>query len=1213
MADFGQIGEAFVDIRANFGTFQTDLAGAQRKIGRQLQSIGSGFTQVGRTLSIGLTLPLIAAAGAAVKFGSDFSREMTKIQTLVGLSESRVASLGKEVLALSKTVAVGPQELAKALFVITSAGQRGAEAMQILERAAKASAIGLGDTAEIARAVTSAVNAYGAENLDAARATDILVATVREGNLEASELAGSLGRVLGIAAELGVGFEEVGGFIATFTRVGVSAEEAVTSLRSALQILAKGVSGPTEEALEKIQFSVEDLRKVVAEKGLAAGFLELTNRLRDAGIQVAEVFPNLRALSGVLAVTGSQADIFAENTQKISDSLGIVDEGFERTTKEADFLFRQLKTDLGAILTELGVKLLPIIISDVIPALQSFLKLIGELATKFGTLSTPVQKSILAAAAFAAALGPILLIVGPIVSGLGSLVLAATALGGGAAIAGAGVVTFGGILSGLLPIIASLTVALSSLFIFGFAAFEISEFFAAAQDFADISAQISRDAQDVSTTVLGSFNAMRQAAREEIFPPDIGAGLDELFARFQDDQDLESFRNGLELVGLKMKDIQEAARPTAEELAELALVEAEAAAAAENLAEEQAAAARALKKSAEESEKAAERLAKAQKLAAESTTNALQPFRNLTAQFKLAAEAGTTAEEFVVAFADQIETAGMKAEDGARLFDLMGIKVEELDPALRDAVAALKAAKREIDNNTISILALNSGIDQLPIGMGRGAEALAILGGRAEAAAANVSRLNKIQDGLQKEAKDAAAEIRALDREIQDYQSLGLSAERITDKLSDRIDAASKNAKLFGIELGKNTQAFVKDAAAKKRNIALAKDFRKQWNAAIGDVLGNFLTSIQEMDFSFKGFANSILDTVKNLGRTLLSLFAGAIFKPSLKLGQRFAQNLGDTLLSKIGSGKAPAGGLLGGLDIGGTFKGIGSTIGSAFTKLGPLLTNPITGAIVGIGLAIFGAFKLFTQTPLEAGVKETVRDFGVEVSEDTLTGFTEGLGLSEEQFKPIRKDILASPLAFRDLLLPAAQATGEVDKLVASFGKLEAFGQVFDLSAEAAQAAEGDFEAFNQRFAEIFGEGGIRSVGGAEAFFVPSAEDAAAAEEGPGVRTAEQLGDVFIDRLDMLITTFGEGFELLATKLQEIVDRLTSLVEVNADEEGMLPGEGGIPGGQITINIQALDAATFREFLAGDGGDAFMEELFLRRQEQMVDVVGGATKGVKE
>ena len=1213
MADFGQIGEAFVDIRANFGTFQKDLAGAQRKIGRQLQTIGQGFTQVGRTLSIGLTLPLIAAAGAAVKFGSDFSREMTKIVTLVGLTEERVRGMSKEVLALAKTTAVGPAELARALFVVTSAGQRGAEAMVILEQAAKASAIGLGETAEIARAVTSAVNAYGIETLSASKATDILVATVREGNLEASELASSLGRVIGIAAEVGVTFAEVGGFIATFTRVGVSAEEAVTSLRGALNILQKTPTKATVEALDKIDFSIEQLRVSVQEKGLAPAFIDLISKLKGAGVQVAEVFPNVRALAGILATAGSQAAVFAENTRKIEESLGIVDEGFARTTEEVDFLFRQLKSSLSAIVTELGLKLLPIVIDEVIPALRGMLDIVGDLAEKFGNLPPPVLKAVLAFGALLAALGPILIIVGPLLSGIGSLVLAATALGGGAAIAGAGMLTFGGILASLLPIIATVVIALSSLFIVGFAAFEISEFAAAAQDFADISAQISRDAQDASTTVLGAFNAMRMAAREEIFPPGIADELDALFARFQETEDLEAFRAGLEDVGRQMKEIELQAQPTAEELAALAEVERMAAEAAEELAAQQAAAAKAAAEAAKEAEKAAERLAKAQKLAAESTENALQPFRNLTAQFKLAAEAGTTAEEFVVAFGDQIERAGMKAEDGARLFDLMGIEIEELDPALRDAVNALKLARAEIENNTISILALNSGIAQLPIGLGRGAEAFKNLDAGASPAAISVARLTKTQEELDKETKEVAAEIRALDREIQDYQSLGVSAERITAKFASRIADASKNAKVFGIELGKNTQAFVKDSEVKKRNIELAADFKKSWNDAIGDVLGNFLTSIQEMDLSFRGFASSLLDTIKNLGRTMISLFAGAIFKPILKLGQRFAENLGDTIFAALSGTEGPAGGLLGGLNLGGTFKGIGTSVKSAFAKAVPFLTNPITLAIAGIGAAIFGAFKLFTATPLEAGVKEVTRDFGVDVSKQTLEGFTQGLGLTEEQFKPIRKDILASPAAFRDLLLPAAQASGQVDALVASFANLTAFGKTFDLSGAAAKAAAGDFTEFNKAFSDIFAGGGLQAVGGVERFLVETPEEAAAAAEEPGVRTAEQLGDVFIDRLDTLIETFGLGFESLAEKLTEIVDRLTALVDINAEAEGMLPDGGGIPAGAITININALDAATFREFMAGEGGDVFIEELFLRRQEQMVDVVGSAEKGVTE
>ena len=142
MANFGNIGEAFVDIRANFGRFQNDLRGAQAKVGKSFGTIGRSFQTAGRSLTLGLTLPLVAAATAVIKLGVDFEREMTKIQTLVGIAAADVDMMGESVLELAKDTARGPQELAKALFVVTSAGARGAVAMEILEQAAKASAIG---------------------------------------------------------------------------------------------------------------------------------------------------------------------------------------------------------------------------------------------------------------------------------------------------------------------------------------------------------------------------------------------------------------------------------------------------------------------------------------------------------------------------------------------------------------------------------------------------------------------------------------------------------------------------------------------------------------------------------------------------------------------------------------------------------------------------------------------------------------------------------------------------------------------------------------------------------------------------------------------------------------------------------------------------------------------------------------------------------------
>ncbi len=94
------------------------------------------------------------------------------------------------ILDLVPPVAVGPHELANALCIVASAGFRGSDALDILETSAKAAAVGPGDTAVVANAITSAVNAHGAANLTAARAAEILITTVRDGKIPAEELGG---------------------------------------------------------------------------------------------------------------------------------------------------------------------------------------------------------------------------------------------------------------------------------------------------------------------------------------------------------------------------------------------------------------------------------------------------------------------------------------------------------------------------------------------------------------------------------------------------------------------------------------------------------------------------------------------------------------------------------------------------------------------------------------------------------------------------------------------------------------------------------------------------------------------------------------------------------------------------------------------------------------------------------------------------------------
>jgi len=311
---------------------------------------------------------------------------------------------------------------------------------------------------------------------------------------------------------------------------------------------------------------------------------------------------------------------------------------------------------------------------------------VAFLAEKFNTLPGPIKKVAIGFLAFLAALGPILVIAGTIISALGSLVLVLGGLGGAAGIAGTGVLTLSGVFGALLPILIAIGTALAAVALVGVGIFAINELVQAVGLFMQIGDQLERVAVEARTNVLGSFNALKKAAVGPEFK-EFADELDRIFATFQETGDIEIFRAELDRVGRGMKDVQTAIATTVDETGRLKE-------GTKDLAEEQ----RKATQSADDLKEAAKRLAEQQKAAAEATQNALQPFQSLITQWNLAKVAGSTAAEFTLAFRDQIEAAGMTAEGSARLFAALGIEIDKLPEELQEAITALRAAQTQIDN-----------------------------------------------------------------------------------------------------------------------------------------------------------------------------------------------------------------------------------------------------------------------------------------------------------------------------------------------------------------------------------------------------------------------------------------------------------------------------------------------------------------------------------
>lgn len=395
----------------------------------RLKSFGKSTTAIGKSLQTRLALPLALAGGAAIKMATDFDKSMTKIKSLVGIAGDEVDEMGKGVKSMAKEFAISSADAADALFFVTSAGLRGKDAMEALEGSMKASAIGMGEAKTIAQLTSAAMNAYGSDTLSASNATDVLTAAIREGSIESDELASVMGQVLPVASNMGIAFDQVGAAFAAMSRTGTPAAQAATQLNSIMM----GIMKPTQQAadaMELMGLSSAGLRQQIKDEGL----LSVLNTLKEGANQNATAFEtafgNVRALRGVLDLTGKSMETTREIFGRMTNTQGMVQKAFDETAQSAEFRLRKAMNSSKESFAQLGATLL----TGFLPIFEQVSQVIQNVFNAFFNLDEGTQKLILGLGAFAVVLPTIITLVGTLTTLMGALLspvgLVAAALAG---------------------------------------------------------------------------------------------------------------------------------------------------------------------------------------------------------------------------------------------------------------------------------------------------------------------------------------------------------------------------------------------------------------------------------------------------------------------------------------------------------------------------------------------------------------------------------------------------------------------------------------------------------------------------------------------------------------------------------------------------------------------------------------------------------------
>lgn len=294
----------------------------------------------------------------------EFENSLTRLRTLAGASAEEVDRMRESIRSISLATGQSADDNTKAAFAIESAGLRGQAALDALRQSAEAAAIGLGDQTTVARAAVAAVTAYGEANLSTKQAIGVLIDTAKLGNVQVETLAGSLGRVTAIAAAVGVGFDQVGAAVAGMTRLGVSADQAVTALRSTLGLLELKESKGAEKALQSVGLSVAALRQEIHDKGLAAALVDLVDRFKGNDTELAKLIPNIRALAEVLSNAKSQGTAYVQIAQQIHGEMNTaLDDATKLNEANPAHQWELFKAAAGEAGRQLAEGLLPALVS----------------------------------------------------------------------------------------------------------------------------------------------------------------------------------------------------------------------------------------------------------------------------------------------------------------------------------------------------------------------------------------------------------------------------------------------------------------------------------------------------------------------------------------------------------------------------------------------------------------------------------------------------------------------------------------------------------------------------------------------------------------------------------------------------------------------------------------------------------------------------------
>ena len=384
-------------------------------IGNNLQSAGKSMTSAGSTLTKTVTTPVLGLGTAAVKVTSDFESAMSKVSAISGATGGDLDALNKKAQEMGAKTKFSATESAEAFTYMAMAGWKTEDMLNGIDgimSLAAADGLDLATTSDI---VTDALTAFGLSASDSGHFADVLAKASSNANTNVSMLGESFKYAAPVAGALGYSAEDTAIALGLMANAGIKGSQGGTALRGSLTRLIK----PTDDAAALMeQYGLSMTNADGSMKSLG----EVMNMLRDklGGLteaeqaQVAAQIFGQEAMSGMLAIINASDSDYAKLTDAIYDADGAAQQMADTMLDNLSGQLTLLKSALEGLAIQFGEILMPYI--------KQFVTWLQDLTQKLQELTPEQKEQIVKWAAIAAAIGPVLMVLGKLTSSVGSII-----------------------------------------------------------------------------------------------------------------------------------------------------------------------------------------------------------------------------------------------------------------------------------------------------------------------------------------------------------------------------------------------------------------------------------------------------------------------------------------------------------------------------------------------------------------------------------------------------------------------------------------------------------------------------------------------------------------------------------------------------------------------------------------------------------------------